>query len=166
MNQAFTDAIKEAYALAPTNQVTLETLEIRQLGVQVSVFMVQSRRSVSALDETGVLRHFEPVGFQFSLPASSQDGFQSLNVAIDNVGRRGIDFVQTALESVVPVQIVYRPYFSTDLSQPQMKPPLVLILKDISITVAQITGQATFMDIINKKFPSQLYTRDRFPALF
>ena len=64
-----------------------------------------------------------------------------------------------------PVEIIYRPYLSTDLTQSQMIPPLVLYLKDIQITAAQIVGRATFMDVVNKKFPTELYTRARFPGL-
>jgi hypothetical protein len=166
MNDAFTDVIKEAFALAPSDKVIYHTLEIRQDTVQGSVFLVQSRRSITAFDENGIEHTFEPSGFQFSLPPSNEEGFRSLNIAIDNIGRRVSDFVEIAQSEAVPVWVIYRPYLSDDLSQPQMIPPLVLFLKDIEIGAYQVTGQATFMDIVNKKFPNQLYTRERFPALF
>jgi len=165
MNPSLQDAIKEAFAIAPSNRVILNTLEIRQTGVQDSIYIVQSRRSITAFDEDAVERVFEPVGFQFSLPPSNEEGFQSLNIAIDNVGRRAVDFVTTAMGYSVPIKIIYRPYVSDDLSAPQMDPPLVLFLKDVRITAVQITGRATFMDIVNKKFPAELYTRTRFPSL-
>lgn len=165
MNDAYLDAIKEAYAVAPANVVTYHTLQIRQVGVQSSIFMVQSRRPITAADENGDYHLFEPVGFQFSLPASNDEGFRSLNVAIDNVGRRIKDFVATAQTQVVVVEVLYRPYLSTDLSQPQMTAPFLMFLKDVQITDFQVTGRATFMDLVNKKFPLDLYTRGRFPAL-
>jgi hypothetical protein len=158
-------AIKEAYASAPTSKVIFHTLEIRQDGVQDAVYIVQSARSVVARDELGVVRTFEPVGFQFSLPPANEEGFRDLNIAIDNVGQRLTDYIAKAKGSDVPVKIFYRPYLSDDLTKPQMNPPLVLWLRDVQVTTAQVVGRATFMDIVNAKFPLELYTRDRFPAL-
>ncbi len=166
MNDAFTEAIKEAFTLAPTGKVIYHTLEIRQTGVQDPVFLVQSRLPITALDENGDSHDFEPCGFQFTLPPSNEEGFRSLNIAIDNIGRRVTDFVELAKSEVVTVEVIYRPYLSDDLTQPQMIPPLVLYLKDIEITTFQVIGQATFADVINKKFPNELYTRARFPALW
>lgn len=165
MNAALSEAIKEAFAVAPSNVVTYHTLEIRQTGVQNPIYLVQSRREIEAWDEDGNVRIFEPSGFQFTLPPSNEEGFQSLNVAVDNVGQRVTSFIKTAQSERVPVEMIYRPYLSSDLSEPQMNPPLVLYLKDVQVTAFQVTGRATFMDIVNKKFPSELYIRDRFPTL-
>lgn len=166
MNEAFTEAIKEAFTLAPTTKVVFHTLEIRQTGVQDPVYLVQARQQITATDENGDDHDYEPCGFQFSLPPSNEEGFRSLNIAIDNIGRRVSDFVELAKSEVVPVEVIYRPYLSDDLTAPQMNPPLVLYLKDIEIGAFQVVGQATFADIINKKFPSELYTRARFQALW
>lgn len=165
MNPSLSDAIKEAFATVPSNQVILHTLEIRQEGVQDTIYLVQSHQYIEAIDEIGHTHIFEPGGFQFTLPPSTEEGFQSLNVAIDNVGRRVTDFLEAAKSQKVPVQMIYRPYLSTDLSEPQMDPPLKFYLKDIKVTAFQVTGRATFMDIVNKKFPSILYTREKFPTL-
>lgn len=165
MNPALQDAIREAFAIAPANKVVLHTLEIRQEGVQPSIYIAQARRGFTALDENGTARDFEPSGFQFSLPPSNEEGFQSLNIAIDNTGRRVTDFINAAKSEQEPVKVIYRPYVSDDLTQPQMSPPLVLFLKDMKANAMQVTGRATFMDIVNKKFPAELYTRGRFPAL-
>lgn len=165
MNEAFSDAIKEAFVLAPSNRVILDTLEIQQHGVQEPILLVRSRRALLAKDELGFDRVFEPVGFQFTLPPSNEEGFRSLNIAIDNVGRRVMEFITTALTVDERILIKYRPYLSDDPSGPHMNPPLVLFLEDVQITAFQVTGRATFADVVNKKFPSQLYTRARFPAL-
>lgn len=165
MNQSLSEAIQEAYAVAPATKCVVHTLEISQGSVQNPVYIAQSRREFIALDENGVQRFFAPVGFQFSLPPSDEEGFRSLTIAIDNVDRRVTDFVELAKSEVEPVRVVYRPYLSDDLSRPQMDPPLVLFLKELQITSFQVVGRATFMDIVNKPFPNELYTRERFPAL-
>ena len=164
-NPSLQDAIKEAYTIAPSGKVVLDTLEIRQTGVQVPIYLVKAKVGITATDENGDDRNFEPCGFQFTLPPENEDGFRSLNVAIDNIGRRVSDFVSAAKSQKVPVEMIYRPYLSDDLTAPQLIPPLLLYLKDVQVTAAQVTGRATFMDIVNKKFPSELYIRSRFPAL-
>jgi hypothetical protein len=164
-NTSLQDAIKEAFASCPSSKVIYDTLEIRQPGVQDPVYLVRSPQSITATDENGNVRVFEPVGFQFTLPPTDDMGFQSLNISIDNVGRRVKDFVEAAKSEQVPVEVVYRPFLSDDLSHPQMIPPLILYLKDIRITALQVSGKATFMDVVNKSFPSEHYTRDRFPSL-
>lgn len=165
MNSAYQELIKEAFALAPSNSVVYETLEILQEGVQDPIYIVRARESITVLDENGIQKTFEPVGFQLTLPPSNEEGFPSLNIGVDNINRRISDFVNLAKSEVVPVQVIYRPYVSTDLARPQMIPPTLLYLKDVAMTTFQATGKATFMDVVNAKFPSELYTRGRFPSL-
>ena len=165
MNPSLEAALQEAFTIAPVDVIVYHTIQVHQTNVQDPVYLVQSSRSLVALDENGIEREFEPASFVFSLPPQTEEGFQSLNLAIDNVNQRVVDFVKTAQQHRVPIQVIYRPYVSTDLSQPQMNPPLVLFLKDVSVALFQVTGRCTFMDIVNKRFPSELYTRARFPSL-
>jgi hypothetical protein len=165
MNTALQEAIREAYVCVPSSVVIHETLQIRQTGVQSSVFLVRSIIGITAKLESGVWQTFEPCGFKFTLPPTDGTGAPSVTVQIDNVGRRVLAFIEAAKSSKVPVELLYRPYISTNLEVPQMNPPLVLFLKEIQVTSLIVTGRATFMDLINRKFPSQLYTRDRFPTL-
>jgi hypothetical protein len=160
------EAIQEAFAIAPVNKVILHTLEITQNGVQDPVYIVQSRRPIVAKDESGNSRLFQPVGFNFNLPAATEEGFRSIDIAIDNVGRAVSDFIHKAIEdSTTPVRLIYRPYLSDNLEEPQMNPPLELWLKEIQVTAQQVLGRASFMDLVNRKFPSELFTRERFPTL-
>lgn len=165
MSSPYQDAIREAFAICPTTKVIYNTLEIRQIGVQDSVFIVRSRRGIIATDENGLDHTYRPVGFDFALPPSTDEGVQSLTIAIDNINLEVTDFVKRAKTSQVKVEVIYRPYVSDDLTAPQMVPPLLLYLKDVQIGDFQVTGRCTFMDITNKKFPSELYTRRNFPAL-
>jgi len=166
MNPVWQDAIKEAFASAPSSKHILDTLEISQVGVQSTVYIVKSRLGITAyVEEDSDPHYFEPVGFQFRLPPGNEEGFRSLDISIDNVSQRVLSFIETARTTAVPVLVTYRPYMSDDLSAPQMSPPLVLVLKDIQITPFQVVGRATFMDLVNKPFPSKLYTREQFPSL-
>jgi hypothetical protein len=164
-NEALNEAIKEAYVTAPAGKNVIHTLEIRQTGVQLGYFISQTQTGINAFDENSVEHTFLPVGFQFTIPASDDDGFKTLSIAVDNINRAASDFVETARQSIVPVEVVYRPYMSDDLTAPAMDPPLILFLKDVQITAFQVVGKCTFLDLVNKKFPSDLYLRERFPSL-
>jgi len=164
-NASLNDAIKEAHAICPSEKNVIHTLEIRQTGIQLGYFLSQTQTGINAFDEDGVEHTFLPCGFQFTLPPSDDDGFKSLSIAIDNIDRKASDFVEVARQYVVPVEVIYRPYMSDDLTAPAMDPPLVLYLKDIQITALQVVGKCTFLDLVNKRFPSILYQRERFPSL-
>lgn len=165
MNDTLSAAIKEAYASVPVGIIIYHTLEVRQSGVQDSIYLVQGRQDVEASDEGGEVRSFSASSFRFSLPPSDEEGFTSLDVTFDNVNREVSDFVIAALDSATPVQLIYRPYVSDDLTTPAMVPPLTLFLRDVQITATTVTGKATFMDLLNRRFPSEIYTRARFPTL-
>ena len=166
MNTTLKSAIREAYTIAPTENVILYTLEIQQSGVQDAIFLVRARQGITAwIDEDSDPHYFEPVGFQFHLPPSNEEGYQSLTISIDNINRTVSDFIETARQSNTPVTVIYRSYMSDNLDTPQIAPPLTFFLKDVQVTGHQVTGRATFMDMVNLKFPSELYTRLRFPTL-
>lgn len=159
-----TDAIREAYATARTDLVYLDTISLSNPAVE-SIYLVRDRKDFDLTLETGEVKHFVATGFRFTLPAAGDNGVQDLNLAIDNVDRRPSDFIRAVLANNDPVEVVFRPYVSNDLSKPQMNPPLTLYLRDIQITAIEISGRATFADILNRKFLSELYTRRRFPSL-
>lgn len=166
MNDALSEAIKEAYALAPVNSATLDTIELSHPSVEGgSLYLIRELEPFTLTLENGEQKVFEPVGFQFSLPAAGENGRQDMQLSIDNVDRRISDFIEKAKNYYEPVKVVYRPYLSSDLTAPQMNPPLSLSLQDVSVTVQAVSGRASFADVLNQKFPKEYYTRKRFPSL-
>ena len=164
-NPSLKDAIIEAYARAPTEVVILDTLQISHPALAEDLFLVQDLVANDFTLEDLSVETFEPVGFRFTLPATGDRALQELALEIDNTDLRITDFINTIKNQPGETKVRYRPYLSTDLTSPQMDPPLLLFLKNISINESSIQGRATFADIINRKFPNQLYTRARFPSL-
>ena len=158
------DALKEAYASAATDVFYLDTLAISHPLVQ-PMYIVADRVDHYLKLETGEVVQFLPVGFRFVLPSAGDNGLQELSITIDNVDRKPSDFIRAILSSPEPVTITYRPYLSNNPEGPEMNPPLVLFLTDIVITGVEITGRATFADILNRSFLSSAYTRKKFPGL-
>lgn len=154
--------------MSPTDVVYIETIELTHPNISGQLRFVAGYENIQANLEAsagGTLVTFEAGAFSITLPAAGKDGIQALQLTVDNVDRRVGEFCRMAAEFDDPVEITYRPYLSTDLTQPQMDPPLLLFLKEVTITEYQVGGRATFADIVNKKFPSQLFTRVRFPSL-
>lgn len=162
---SLTAAIKEAYASAPSDEVILETIALVHSALAAPVYLVRDRVDLIADLETSETVTFKASSFRLTKPPAGDNGIAPLSLSIDNVDRSITDFVNTVKKSTEPVQVYYRAYLASDLTQPQTNPPLVLSLSDISLNVFEASGRATFADIVNKKAPSEYYTRSRFPSL-
>lgn len=163
-NTALDDAIKEAYASAPPNTVIYHTIELYH-SLTGHIYMVQQREGMTATLETGEVVDFEPVAFRFKQPEIGDNGINEIPISIDNIDRRISDFLDTVLQSSEKVQMIYRPYLSSDLSTPRMTPPLRMTLSDVVVKVEEVTGRGSFADLVNKVFPDDFYTPSRFPTL-
>lgn len=161
---SYEEAIKEAYSICPSEGTLVDTLEISHPDKD-SIYLVRDQLDFRAKLETGEWVDFQPLAFDFKLPKSSDTGAQSLDVAIDNTNNHVANYLNSVKSSLKPVTIIYRPYLSSDLSKPQMSPPLTLTLTSAVITVKQVSGRATYADIVNKKFPNDYYTPRRFKNL-
>lgn len=158
------DPYKEALALAPSTEVELGTLQISHPEKAEVIYLVQDRADHTFTLEDDTTHLFKKCGFNFSRPAQTDTGVQSLNIVIDNIEREVSDYIESVEESNIPITIIYRPYLLSDPSHPAAT-PLVLSLTDVSIEEIEVRGRASFADIVNKKFLTELYTRARFPSL-
>lgn len=163
----YTDAIKEAFATANSKVAILETIEVSHPAIPSgSLYLVKDWQDLTFTLETGIQQLFTAAGFEIQMPARSEQGIQDLTILIDNTDLQVSDFIKETLNFPnEPVTIKYRPYMSNDLTTPQMDPPLVLYLSGARISAKSVSATATFADIINKTFPNELYTKERFPAL-
>lgn len=160
-----TEAIKEAYATAQSNVYYLDTLTIEHPSVETPIRIVNDRIGHDLVLEDDTPAFFEPASFRFVLPAAGDNGVQELSIAIDNVDRRPSNFIKQVIGSKDPVVVTYRPYLFDGEPVLAMRPPLVLFLTDVVITATEVTGRATFVDILNRDFLSVNYSRRNFPGL-
>lgn len=166
MTSTWSEAIKEAYASAPSGVVILNTLELSHPSIVDSIYLVQDYTDHECTLEDGVtVVTFRKAPFRFVLPSTGSNGLQELNIAIDNVDQAVSDFLQDITGDPAPVTVKYRSYLSTDKTEPQNGVPLVLFMSDIQVTPVEVVGRASFADIINRQFLSTTYTVSRFPGL-
>lgn len=153
-------ALKEAYASAPTDEIIYHTLEVDHEDFAQPIRVVRGWDNITAGGVAWVAMPFD-----FTLPEASDTGPPRLTITIDNVGRELMDGIEAAAESSTPIAVTYRAYLSSNLSTAMNSPPMALTIASISINATQVTATATLADFANRKFPRQSYTSDDFPGL-
>ena len=198
-SENYRDAIREAYASAPSDVVDLHTLEIyhpafvetiyvvrnhqdmaswiRVGGSEVQTFLdglttdAQDRIGLVARIEDGAARNggelvgFFAVAFELDLPEGSSSPSPELVLTIDNASLEISDALFRAANSPHSVEIIYRPYLSTDISGPQMIPPLSFQLTHAPAQNGVISARATMLNLGNLTFPNKRYTYKFSPRL-
>jgi len=174
---SLSQAIKEAYASAPSTQVILHTLELRHpafvdgAGNPTAIRVVRdyvdlvARLESSAPLDGGVMVTFVAMAFDLSLPPIDTAPVPEITVTLDNVSREIVRHLDAAVATQDKIEVTYRPYLSTDLEGPQMDPPITLVLTEVEANALQVVGRARMLDIGNKAFPSEVYTAKRFAEL-
>lgn len=166
------DAIKEAYATARSDIAQIESIELNHPSISGSVYLVKSMTDLVLGLEDGYNEQipgpsvlFTACSFGVKRPSVNSDGLQELQLVMDNVDRRISDFFKQTVNFTTEVKCIYRLHLSSDLLTPQLVPPLEMTLSDIEVGDIQVSARASVADLVNKTFPSENYTRRRFPGL-
>ena len=176
-NNALSQALREAYASAPSDVVILHTLELRHPtfrdddGNPMAIRVVRDTNNLTArLESTapidaGQMVEFIAMGFDLELPSVTTAPVPEIAVSLDNVTRELAQHLDGAVESQDKIEVTYRPYLSDDLNGPQMDPPFTLVITEVTADVMKVVGKARMLDVGNKAFPSETYTANRFIGL-
>lgn len=176
-DNTLSEALKEAYASAPSDVILLHTLELRHPafidsdGNPTAIRVVRDHVDhVCTLEDTAPMNageevEFVAMAFDLELPSVNASPSPEIVITIDNVSTEIVAYLDKAVETQEMIEMTYRPYLSDDLSCPQMNPPITLIISDISVDCFKITATARMMDIGNKSFPAENYTVKKYPGL-
>lgn len=164
-------AIEEAYATAPAGEVILHTLEFRHPSFVTPLRVVRNNADITATLEASA--PVDPstavtfVGFAFDLelPDVTTGPSPELMVTIDNVSRDVLVYMDQAANSSDLIEITYRPFLASDLSAPEMDPPLTMVVREVEADIFRITARCGFGDFANRPFPRDVYDLTRFPGL-
>lgn len=171
------EALKEAYASNPVGQVIIETLEFRhpsftdELG-NPSAFRIVNQHldviatlEITAPVQAGQAVTFQAFAFDVDLPGFKEGDVPQLSITIDNVGRELTQQLEAATTSQEPIVVTYRPYLLTDLTGPQMDPPIEMVVVGATATLTTIQFTASMDSVNNVAFPRRQYTAADFPGL-
>lgn len=164
-DSTLSQAIKEAYAAAPSDVIIYHTLEVNHPAFTQPIYVVRDNQDLTAHLETGEEVTFIRFAFDLVKPEVSATGVPQCTIELDNVSREILANVQLAMGSTDKITVTYREYISADLSGPQNDPPMVLTVLSIKADVFRVTITAGFSDLNNKRFPAVEYTAERFPGL-
>lgn len=174
---SYSQALKEAYASAPVEQVILDTLEIRhpafvdENGQPAAGRLVRGYEDLYAVLEAdapmnpGQQVRFIAMAFDIKLPGFEEGRVPELVITLDNVGREMMGWLEAAASDPHVIEVTYRPYLISDLSHPQMDPPITMLATAVTVDVFQIQITATLDDVQNWAFPHRMYQPDEFPGL-
>lgn len=170
-------AIKEAYASAPVDEVIVSTLElihpsfVDDQGNPTAARVANSYQDytfgleATAPRNAGEMVLFQRCAFSLTLPQWSEGAAPELQLKIDNVSREITRYLEQAIVQLTPILVIYRPYLASDPTLPQMDPPFIFSLSKVQVDTFQITGTANTNDVHNWPFPNEKYDPARFPGL-
>jgi hypothetical protein len=170
-------AIKEAYASAPAGTIIIHTLEFRHpnfrdasnqptaIRVVLGHQNLEAKLEDSAPQNAGEYVVFVPMAFELELPNVEHLAVPEISISMDNVSREIEDNLTLAAASPYKIEVTYRPYLNTDLTQPQMNPPLTMTLISAEADDFRVSARATYGNASNVLAPREVYTADRFPGL-
>lgn len=174
---SYEQAIAEAYAAAPVDEVALHTLELRHPefiddnGNSTAIRVVAGYESYSLKLEADAPMNpneyvsFKDLAFSMELSGFGENEVPYIKITLTNVSREITKYLEMAIATLDPIQVTYRPYLASDPSTPQMNPALNMTLSNVDVDVFQVTGQANLEDVHNWPFPNRKYTPNDFPGL-
>lgn len=171
-NTTLSEAIKEAYASAPSDVVIINTIEIRHPAFEEPIRVVSDFVPVTAMLEPnapvngGEMVMFQAFAFELTLPEVMDRGVPELALRIDNVSREIIKNIELAMGLPDKLELTYRAFLSNDLAGgPHNDPPLHLTITSIEADALAVDARASIADFVNKKFPNKEYDERQFPGL-
>lgn len=172
-----TDALKEAYAVAPSNVVILETIELRHPAFLDESNNVIALRFVNDFqDLTATLEATAPMNpgqavvftrfaFEPELPDVNNSGPVQLKLRICNATKEILQYAREAAKTPSKLYVTYRIYLNTDTSQPHSRPYTFVGSSVETPDIATVQLVCSLPNLSNKKFPAENYTARRYPGL-
>ena len=166
------DALAEAYASAPSDQVIYHTLEIWHPAFTLPIRIVRDYVALDARIEAGAVRDagamvtFVAYAFDVVPPEVSSSGLPQCVIEIDNVARDIIAQIDQAVLQTDPIKVIYRQYLSdTRTLGPENDPPLEMEIIQINATPLRLRATAGFPNLLDRAFPTLTYDLETFPGL-
>lgn len=153
--------LSKAYASA--DDEIIRTLEIKPSGSD-PVRVCATFEDQALTLETSETVTFRGTHMDLAEPAKNATGQQTLKFAFANVTAEAQELVESALESGLPVTVIYRVYLSSDTSQPAYR-PAQMTMTGGTFEGLMVQIEASYFEILNAAWPRQRYTADFAPGL-
>lgn len=167
------EALLEAYASCPPSARIYFTLEIWQSSFAQAARIVANVGDDmylgiedSAVRNPGQTVLFLACPLSAGYPEQREGQPPFTKIKIDNVNRELVPQIRAALGTRQYIQILYREYLASDLTQPAYG-PVEYVLANVQMTGSSLTGTAVVRNLANKRFPrlDKNYSYVQFPSL-
>jgi hypothetical protein len=166
------EALAQAYASAPEDEIILDALEFYHPNWAVPVRIVNAHSEVRAFLEASAPRNalqevvFRPVNFSIQLSQESESNrIPDLSITVGNVGLILTEYLEKLASSPVRIELICRRYLSSDLTAPAINPPKIFNVNTASANLQNVTFRASINLLSNSKFPKIEYTAKDFRQL-
>jgi hypothetical protein len=167
------EALLEAYASCPPSSRVFYTLEIWQVSFAEPARVVANVGDDMAFGiepntprDAGATVTFLACPFTAEYPEQREGQPPSTKIKIDNVNRELVPLIRAALGVRQYIQVLYREYLSSDLTEPAYG-PVEFELREVQMVGTSLTGTAMVKNLQNKRFPrlNKNYDYIQFPSL-
>ncbi len=167
------EALLEAYASCPPSARIYQTLEVNHPSFAAPFYIVTNVGDDMefGIEDGSDVNSGKTVSFiacPVTAPYPEQREGQppSTSVTIDNVARELVPQIRAALGVRAYIQIYYREYLASDLTQPAYG-PVNFELTSVQMVGTSLTGTAVVKNLQNKRFPrlDKNYSYTQFPSL-
>jgi hypothetical protein len=171
--QTQNEALLEAYASCPPSARVYHTLEIWQASFAAPARIVANVGDdmtfgieASAPRDAGSMVTFTACPLQADYPEQREGQPPSTKIKIDNVNRELVPLIRAALGVRQYIDILYREYLGSDLTEPAYG-PVEFELRNVQMVGASLSGTAMVRNLQNKRFPrlNKNYDYVQFPSL-
>ncbi|MBB6306214.1 DUF1833 family protein [Xanthobacter tagetidis] len=107
---------------------------------------------------------FQPIAFEASMPEFAEQRIPEVRVAVDNVARELMPYLEAAVVVRADLKVLVRQYREDDTSEP-VYGPVEFVIRKVTVSGTRVEGMARLEDLTNMKFPSRVYKRSEFSAL-
>lgn len=165
----------EAMASAPIGVIVYATLEIWHptfivSGAPAPIRVVNAPADLVARLESDAPRDpaqevvFLASAFRILLPQIGESAIGNGTIEASNISRKLSSMLDNIDTVVEPVQLIFREYLSSDVSEPS-KIELNYTLSDITITERSVSASLAVENLAARRVPARVYSPGEFPAL-
>ena len=167
------EALLEAYAACPRSARVFHTLEIWQSSFDAPARIVANVGDdmffgiePDAPHDGGALVQFTACPLTADYPEQRAGQAPTSKIKIDNVNRELVPKIRAALGVREYIQILYREYLLSDVTEPAYG-PVEFELREVQMVGASLTGTAMVRNLQNRRFPglNKNYDYIQFPSL-
>ena len=158
--------MKKDFAVSASDEVELRCLEIycNEDPLSERHYLVNDRASHTVTLEDDAQQLFSASSFKVDLPPSTGESVSDITLAIDDIAGTVREYVRR-VEQLGVIHVVMRFYLLSDLTTPQLNPPLRLTVSDVEVNAFQVSARISLYSLQNEVLQSLVFDLKGFPNL-